>query len=585
MTSRVCSTCHREVSGTGAFCPDDGTPLLIVPRDLVGTLVAGRYRVLRRLGEGGMGEVFLAQHEAIEKRVALKVLRRELSEKADVVARFQQEAKSASRIKHPNVVDVFDFGQTEDGRSFLALEYLDGRDLAAELARGPQLLDRRRVIHITLQVASALAAAHARGVIHRDLKPENVFLQNDERGDDLVKIVDFGIAKLREYGREGGSFPPPMPAALLADEISSPKRLTRAGTIFGTPEYMAPEQAAGRDVDARADIYAVGILLYEMLTGRVPFIADTLIRTLTLQINEKPLPMRAVNPAAPVSDALEAVVAKALEKNPADRYPSMTELAQALVLTPEGAGQTANPLAARGSMGSIPGASPSGPDRPSPQAVTLEEVIEPGAPTVAAPMLLVPKRKEEPDTRSETTYGVEPPSRIARSKASMFAVGLLALCALGAGGAIALRATGTNSAYGAREESTASATRATPVDSAPVPAPAGGVAEIVLHVTSDPPGAVVRKAGFQVCDATPCDVKATVDEAIELSVEKGELKGVAKVLAQREQSVTVKLARPSAALVPPAPPPRTSAAPPRQAPPVRMCEVMVGDLKVVRPCP
>ena len=324
MPTGFCSTCGKKVSSEGLHCPRDGTWLTEDPNDkgtspLVGSLLAGRYRVLRRLGEGGMGEVFLTHHESIEKPVALKVLKPEFSERADVVARFQQEAKSASRVKHPNVVDVFDFGKLLDGRFYLALEYLDGHDLGVEMNKAR--LSPGRAIEIVLQVCSALAAAHAAAVVHRDMKPENVFLCT-ERGVQTIKIVDFGIAKLRAIGSglEGGP---------------EEKRLTRAGAIFGTPEYMAPEQVEGPDVDARADIYAVGIMLYELLTGRVPFQGSSPVHTLTLHMHDAPPRFRDVDPHTDVSATLEAVVMQAIEKAPEARFSSMDELANALRSTPE----------------------------------------------------------------------------------------------------------------------------------------------------------------------------------------------------------------------------------------------------------
>ena len=202
---------------------------------LVGTLVGGRYRIRALLGEGGMGQVYLAVHEAIEKKVALKVLRPQLSSKRDIVTRFQQEAISASRIKHPNVLDVFDFGQLDNGCFFLAMELLEGHDLSEELAQG-QPLPPARAVAIGLQVSRALGAAHAAGVVHRDLKPENVFLQRRPDGTEEVKLVDFGIAQLRSADDAAQSQP-------------RRRRLTRTGMIFGTPEYMAPEQAAGLSAD------------------------------------------------------------------------------------------------------------------------------------------------------------------------------------------------------------------------------------------------------------------------------------------------------------------------------------------------
>ncbi|HSC89678.1 MAG TPA: serine/threonine-protein kinase, partial [Polyangiaceae bacterium] len=254
---------------------------------LLGQLVAGRYRVMRCLGEGGMGKVYMAEHEAIEKRIALKVLHREYSANTDVVERFKQEAISASRIKHPNVIDVFDFGQLEDGACYIAMELLEGQDLGDALQQ-VGAFDPEQGLRIVLQVSRALGAAHMRGVVHRDLKPENVFLQNTPEGEQVVKIVDFGIAQLRK--NEDADAP--------VEERK--RRLTRTGMIFGTPEYMAPEQARGLGVDQRSDVYATGCILYELLSGSVPFIGESFLDVLNKHVMAPVPSLRAQPHAGPV---------------------------------------------------------------------------------------------------------------------------------------------------------------------------------------------------------------------------------------------------------------------------------------------
>src|SRR5688572_30491489 len=289
---------------------------------LIGALVSGRYRVQRLLGEGGMGQVYLAEHEAIEKKIALKVLRPEYSLKPDIVARFQQEAISASRIKHPNVLDVFDFGRLDNDCFFLAMEYLEGNDLADEIVKH-RMLDPLRGLRFALQVCRALAAAHGRGVVHRDLKPENVSLQRTADGEVIVKIVDFGIAQLRSNEEAAATEP-------------KRRRLTRTGMIFGTPEYMAPEQAGGRNADLRVDVYALGVIMYEMFTGAVPFTGDTFVGVLTRQLNDPPPHMVTVCPDLKISPELQAVIMTALAKQPEQRHQSMSAFSQAILDTPEG---------------------------------------------------------------------------------------------------------------------------------------------------------------------------------------------------------------------------------------------------------
>jgi eukaryotic-like serine/threonine-protein kinase len=276
----------------------------------VGSTIADRYKVLSKLGEGGMGVVYLAEHVFIEKRVALKVLSEDFARKADLVARFMQEAKAASKIGHENIVDITDFGETASGSVFFAMEFLDGMDLAGHIKSGGAM-PFERAKTIMNQICRALGAAHSKGIIHRDMKPENVYLITREGKPDFVKVLDFGIAKMSALD-EGGS------------------RLTRTGMIFGTPEYMSPEQARGDKPDHRVDIYAAGCILYEMLTGDVPFHAETFMGVLTKHMFENPEPPSVRNPNAHVPHEVEQVCLKALAKDRDQRYQTMKEFAVAL---------------------------------------------------------------------------------------------------------------------------------------------------------------------------------------------------------------------------------------------------------------
>jgi serine/threonine protein kinase len=291
---------------------------------LIGQLVAGRYRVLSQLGEGGMGNVYRAVQESIEKKVALKVLKAEYSASPDMVVRFQREAVSACRIKHPNVVDVFDLGQLEDGRFFLAMDLLEGRDLAQLIAAtGP--LSAARGVHLALQICRALNAAHQSGIVHRDLKPENIFLHRTSDGDEIVKIVDFGIAHLLAHGAD---LPP---SSIVSNEVApSDRLLTRVGSVFGTPEYMAPEQAQGMHIDHRADIYATGVILFKIFTGQTPFSGSSFLEIIARQVNEPPPRMSKVNPQLDIPKELEQVILQALSKNKEDRFENMARFAQAI---------------------------------------------------------------------------------------------------------------------------------------------------------------------------------------------------------------------------------------------------------------
>jgi tRNA A-37 threonylcarbamoyl transferase component Bud32 len=281
------------------------------PEDLVGTVLADRYRVLKVIGDGGMGSVYLGEHVTIRKKVALKVLKHELCREQTHVDRFLQEARAASMIAHENVVDIVDFGPVPGGSVFFAMEFLEGEDLSSVLRR-----ERRfpwaRARELMLQVVRALKAAHARGIIHRDLKPANCFLVKRSDGRDFIKLLDFGIAKVTdETGESGG--------------------LTRTGAVFGTAKYMAPEQACGEPADARTDVYAAAICLYEFLTGTVPFDGDNFMRVLSRHLTEPLTLPSTMAPDAHISPVVESIVVRALAKRPEDRFQSMAEFEQALL--------------------------------------------------------------------------------------------------------------------------------------------------------------------------------------------------------------------------------------------------------------
>ncbi|HEX7601775.1 MAG TPA: serine/threonine-protein kinase, partial [Polyangiaceae bacterium] len=295
------------------FCPFDGTLLVFdvwqAPVDpLVGAVIDGRYQVEGVLGEGGMGTVYRVRHLALERALALKVLRADLAQDGELAARFLQEAQATASIKHPGIVQITDFGKLQDGRPYFVMELLAGQTLAQALRTGgplPSALGAR----VAVRVAQALDAAHKAGVIHRDLKPDNIFLLgNPTQGDLETRVVDFGAAV-----------------------VLGKSRLTKKGIVFGTPHYMSPEQAAGRPIDHRVDIYALGIILYEMFTGRVPFEGDTYMGVLTQHMFAQPTPPTQLKPElARDLGVLEPITLRALEKEPSARYGSMEELAAAL---------------------------------------------------------------------------------------------------------------------------------------------------------------------------------------------------------------------------------------------------------------
>ena len=288
-------------------------------RDISGTLLLDRYRLLKKLGEGGMGTVYLAEHVTIKKRCAIKLLNPEYAHKSDLVERFLQEARAASMIAHENVVEITDFGAAPNGSVFFVMEMLVGEDLAETIKREAPLA-WSRVAPIAMQICRALAAAHNKGIVHRDMKPENCFRVERHGNADFIKVLDFGIAKVTSDDPDGTG-----------------GRLTSTGMIFGTPTYMSPEQAQGQSVDLRSDIYALGVILYELLTGKVPFSADNFMGILTKHMFDEPPAPSVAAPHADISPEVEAIVLKCLQKDRAFRFQTMEELSSAILAVGTGA--------------------------------------------------------------------------------------------------------------------------------------------------------------------------------------------------------------------------------------------------------
>ena len=298
-----CPTCGTDAGETSRYCPSCGNTLVRTAGEAdeyLGKTLAKKYRVEALIGEGGMGKVFRARQLALDKPVVLKVLRQSLLSDERTVARFQREAKAASRLNHPNSISILDFGQAEDGALFIAMEFVPGQDLHQVLSRDWPLPEAR-VVRIVSQVLSALSDAHGAGVIHRDLKPENIMLEQRRNDPDFVKVLDFGIAKITDASGEDG------PA------------LTRAGFVCGTPEYMSPEQARGAQLDHRSDLYAVGVILYQLTTGLLPFESDSAVGFATKHLTEEPPPPSRRRPEARISPGLERLILRTLSKDPNDR--------------------------------------------------------------------------------------------------------------------------------------------------------------------------------------------------------------------------------------------------------------------------
>ncbi len=304
---KSCPACNASYDDNVTFCAKDGTKLLDAgstnENSRVGMVLDNRYRLIKMLGEGGMGEVYLAEHVYINKKVAIKLLRSEITSSTEAVQRFYQEARSSSAIGHENIIEIEDFGKLDDGTIYLAMEFLAGHPLADLMLEGP--MDLARALDFMIQIAEGLGAAHAMNIVHRDMKPENVFIIRDKHGKEKVKILDFGIAKMTSSDGEGHG-------------------LTKTGTIFGTPHYMSPEQAMGKMLDHRTDIYSVGVIMFELFAGSVPFKAESFMGILTQHITAPPPMPSSLNHNLPPQ--VEQVILKAMDKDPNKRHQNMGEL-------------------------------------------------------------------------------------------------------------------------------------------------------------------------------------------------------------------------------------------------------------------
>jgi serine/threonine-protein kinase len=455
---------------------------------LLGQTLAGRYQILRKIGEGGMGIVYEAVHVVIEKRVALKVLREDFSHRPDVVERFRQEAKSASRIGHEHIIDISDFGVTPSGAHFFVMELLHGCDLAEELERRGAL-PARRAIEIVLQCTRALGAAHAKGIVHRDMKPENVFLMQRDTGEDFVKIVDFGIAKMSDIETGGPG-----------------KRLTKTGMIFGTPEYMSPEQAGGKELDHRVDVYALGVILYELVTGRVPFVGDTFMGILTQHMFEQVPPLRVTNPGCSAPPELEATIRKAMAKSADERQRSMDEL-----------GAELSSLLQRMSITS---------SVPPPGTITHVE----RAAQLTRPAPFVDQRLEQRPDQPWAAHDFHD-ERAGRSRPRgplWFAIAASLLLAVGA--FALLRASDTTEPTVRTERAAvtvpAAAPEPSPLPVAPPPVAPPPAAEqptaqpVTVEVSTEPKGASVLIDGRTACEPTPCRFETERGNLLKIAAQK-----------------------------------------------------------------
>jgi len=313
---KYCDTCHQTYPTEFSTCPRDQSPLRATTELLQGMVLRSKYEIQKKIGAGGMATVYLAKHKAFNELRAIKVVSSRNLEDQNFMRRFKTEAIVTRKLQHPNAVRVDDLDETEDGRPFIVMEYVQGANLRSTIQNeGP--LPVKRALNIAAQVAAALAAAHELGITHRDIKPDNILLVRQPDGNDLVKVLDFGIAKVRE-----GSF-----------DIGGGYTATQTGLIIGTPQYISPEQARGEQgdqIDGRADLYSLGIVLYEMVTGELPFQSQTAVGMLMHHLQTPPPDPKQVKPDLNIPPGFSALLHKALEKDPANRYQTAQDMLQAI---------------------------------------------------------------------------------------------------------------------------------------------------------------------------------------------------------------------------------------------------------------
>ena len=305
------------MTGSSTDSPDDA--VLNATREHIGTIIAGRYRILSLLGVGGMGSVFKAEHIMLDTLVAIKILNRDLATNETALKRFAQEAKAASSLKHSNIATVSDYGLTEGGFPYFVMDLLDGKSLQ-ELITEKEFLPWLQAVEFGIQISDAMAYAHSQGIYHRDLKPANIMISQTAKGDERATVVDFGIAK-------------------FANETQNAQKITQTGEVFGSPLYMSPEQCTGKPLDGRSDVYSFGCLMFEMLTGKVPFIGPNAVATILMQINDPPPSIRSrenQHITVSIPSGLDIVITHCLGKDPSDRYSSMDAVKSDLQLVKRG---------------------------------------------------------------------------------------------------------------------------------------------------------------------------------------------------------------------------------------------------------
>ncbi|MGD0675988.1 MAG: protein kinase [Polyangiaceae bacterium] len=486
-----------------------------VPDPLIGRVISGRFKITSLIARGGMGKVYRAEQAPLGRVCAIKVLSPGSDGRADpdFHKRFFLEASIASRLTHPNTVTIFDYGRTEDDIFYMAMEYLDGRTLHRAV-RQAGFLPEDRAAHIARQVCRALGEAHAAGVIHRDLKPANVLLVEHGDEPDFVKVLDFGLVK----------------------NISETKNeeLTQAGLFMGSPKYMAPEQIRGERVDARTDIYALGVILYEMVTGKVPFDRPSSVQILMAHVHDALPALRQANPQANVSQALEETIRRCMAKSPDQRFASMDEVLASLKRVPAPGlapnVRNASPPQPPSGSGAHALPSPTGSGPTFSVAAPGESGTKAILPALAPPMAVA------------QAFSL-PPHPVRKSpRAFGFTVIGVVTAIAGGGGYAAFRPGGL-----------AAPSSMAPPSPGAVPASSATHAATVLprpdlivkvRITTDPDGATVKENGIELCSSTPCDVlyaDADPSRVHDISVSLAGYRPEAKSIRVGDSPIVVKL--------------------------------------------
>ena len=399
---KICPQCGTEYELDQRFCPKDGSTLKTqgAAADLVGSIINKSYHVLRKLGEGGMGTVYLAEHVKMGRKSAVKVMNPGSVNDADAISRFNREAANASKISHPNVAAIYDFGETEDGLIFLAMEFIEGPSLT-NVVKELGALPPARAADITRQASDALNVAHDMGIVHRDLKPDNIMLAKNRDGTDLVKVVDFGIAKV---------------------ETNEAQKVTKTGLVVGTPEYMSPEQLAGEKLDGRSDTYSLALVAFNMLTGKLPFPGETVQESMIMRLTDRPKQLKDMKGDVNWSPQVQAVLDKALERDLKVRYQSASEFGRDLFKAVSGM---------RGSAATSMVGAMSLPPTSSPFAKKVSGASEHHADTMP-----IPATRVSTATPMDGTPAIPGPARrsTSKSRAPLFAtLGVVGVLAAGTG--------------------------------------------------------------------------------------------------------------------------------------------------------